>query len=155
MKKVGILFMATAISMISVLPVSALETSYGAAGCGLGSMLFGNQSGPVQVVAATTNGTSGNQTFGITSGTLNCGKGMLASGERLNAFVASNLDSLSLEIAKGKGESLQTVVEMMGVPAEQRGAVYAKLQNNYGHIFTSKDVAAGEVVDQMIRVIKS
>src|SRR6266571_3742686 len=41
---------------------------YGAAGCGLGSMVFGNQPGGVQVLAATTNAT-GIQTFGITTGT--------------------------------------------------------------------------------------
>ena len=42
---------------------SAFAAGYGTAGCGLGSMLFGNQKGMVQVLAATTNGISGNQTF--------------------------------------------------------------------------------------------
>ena len=42
-------------------------------GCGLGSMAFEGNDGLIsQVSAATTNGTSGNQTFGITSGTSNC-----------------------------------------------------------------------------------
>ena len=42
-------------------------------GCGLGTMLFDGQQGIApQVLAVTTNGTSGNQTFGITSGTLGC-----------------------------------------------------------------------------------
>ena len=36
-------------------------------GCGLGSMLWAGQSGLVpKILAATTNGTFGNQTFGIT-----------------------------------------------------------------------------------------
>ncbi|HMX95743.1 MAG TPA: DUF3015 family protein, partial [Elusimicrobiota bacterium] len=43
-------------------------------GCGLGYVLFGNNDNtPVmQILAATTNGTSANQTFGMTSGTSGC-----------------------------------------------------------------------------------
>ncbi len=48
--------------------------TYGTAGCGLGSMAFGNQKGAIQILAATTNGLFGTQTFGITSGTSNCGE---------------------------------------------------------------------------------
>ena len=44
---------------------------YGPAGCGLGSMIFDPDSGFTQIFAATTNGTSGNQTFGISTGTSN------------------------------------------------------------------------------------
>ena len=42
-------------------------------GCGLGTMIWAGQSGPIfKSFAVTTNGTSGNQTFGITTGTLGC-----------------------------------------------------------------------------------
>src|SRR6186713_935077 len=54
---------------------NAAADGYGPAGCGLGSMIFEPDSGFTQVFAATTNGTSGNQTFGITSGTSNCDPG--------------------------------------------------------------------------------
>ncbi|MEN0057326.1 MAG: DUF3015 family protein, partial [Bdellovibrio sp.] len=53
------------------------DGTYGTAGCGLGSLVFGNEKGPVQIVAATLNGT-GVQTFGITTGTSNCGEGVFA-----------------------------------------------------------------------------
>ncbi len=59
--------------------------TYGVAGCGLGSMVFGNQEGGIQVIAATLNGT-GIQTFGITSGTSNCGRGLFAKAE-VNSFI--------------------------------------------------------------------
>ncbi|MFN7453535.1 MAG: DUF3015 family protein, partial [Pseudobdellovibrionaceae bacterium] len=49
----------------------AMAKSYGDAGCGLGSVIFGNEKGFSQIFAATTNGTVGNQTFGISSGTSN------------------------------------------------------------------------------------
>ena len=42
-------------------------------GCGLGTMLFDGADGLAQqVLAATTNGFLGTQTFGISSGTLDC-----------------------------------------------------------------------------------
>lgn len=44
-------------------------------GCGLGAMIIKDDSTAVLLaLQATTNGTSGNQTFGITSGTLGCKK---------------------------------------------------------------------------------
>ena len=38
---------------------------YGTAGCGLGSILFGEKEGMVQVFASTTNGIYSNNTFGV------------------------------------------------------------------------------------------
>ncbi|HYG66757.1 MAG TPA: DUF3015 family protein, partial [Anaeromyxobacteraceae bacterium] len=55
---------------------------YGAAGCGLGSMAFGNTPGAVQILASTTNGLFGTQTFGITTGTSNCGEGIINARTR-------------------------------------------------------------------------
>jgi len=42
---------------------------YGMAGCGIGSIVFADKPGMIQIIAATLNGTAGSQTFGITSGT--------------------------------------------------------------------------------------
>ena len=54
----------------------AFAEDYGSAGCGLGSLVFKQNDG-TQILAATTNGTFGSQTFGITFGTSNCNsKGM-------------------------------------------------------------------------------
>jgi len=126
------------------------KKSYGSAGCGLGSLIFGNQPGIVQVIAATTNGTSGNQTFGITSGTLNCGTGMIsASHEKLDNFVSANMDRLAQDMASGEGESLSTLVELMGIAQADRPAAYAKLQSNFSNIFASEQVEAADVIDQV------
>ena len=71
-------------------------------GCGLGSIAFEGNDGLIsQVSAATTNGTFGNQTFGITSGTSNCEQfKTFASNEKINTFVAENMDSLAKDIAR-------------------------------------------------------
>ena len=62
-------------------------------GCGLGSMLWAGQSGVVpKILAATTNGTSGNQTFGITTGTLGCqADGVISSRAKLSSRLTARV----------------------------------------------------------------
>ncbi len=127
---------------------------YGAAGCGLGSMVFGNQTGLVQVFAATTNGTVGSQTFGITTGTSNCGSGIMnASNEKLHNFVSANMDLLAQDMSRGSGEYLEAVAELMAIPQSARPAAYVKLQGNFSAIFTSEKVESAQVVNQMTAVL--
>ena len=103
--------------------------NYGVAGCGLGSMVFGSQEGAMQIVAATLNST-GVQTFGITSGTSNCGHGLFAKAE-INSFIQSNAVALENDIARGQGETLSTLNNMLGCGASFSGS----LQKNYSDIF--------------------
>lgn len=102
---------------------------YGVAGCGLGSLAFGNQEGAVQVFAATLNGT-GIQTFGITSGTSNCGRGLFAKAE-VNSFIESNAVALENDIARGQGETLSTLNNMLGCDSKFNST----LQQNYKSIY--------------------
>ncbi len=117
-------------------------------GCGLGSMAFEGQNGLVsQTFAATTNGTSGNQTFGITSGTSNCEQyKTFTMNEKLNTFVAENMDSLAKDIAKGEGEYLDTMAGLMAVDQTQRSQFYGLLQKNFSQIYPSSVVTHTDVV---------
>ena len=102
---------------------------YGVAGCGLGSIVFGNQPGAMQVVAATLNGT-GVQTFGITTGTSNCGPGLFA--QRVTDFVKSNKVALQNDISKGQGETLASFEQML----DCKNAGFAQdLKSNFETIF--------------------
>ncbi len=99
--------------------------SYGVAGCGLGSIVFGQQSGMIQIVAATLNGTGG-QTFAITSGTSNCGEaGKTARAEQ---FININKEALSNDIARGSGDSVASLAEVMGC---QNPDFSSQLRKNY------------------------
>lgn len=132
----------------------AIERDYGTAGCGLGSLLLGDEPGMVQILVATLNGIAGNQTFGITSGTLNCEKqAQFSSNERLNQFVVANLDSIAKDIAYGYGESLDTLSELLNIPIEKRIEIYSKLQSNFSNIFVSEDIEATSVIDSIISII--
>src|SRR5512147_2790966 len=100
---------------------------YGTAGCGLGSLAFGDQPGMIQVIAATTNGIVGNQTFGITSGTSNCGTGMMASGTK--NFVEANREALAKDISRGQGEAIGALTVINA--CEDSTKVAAALQKNF------------------------
>ena len=123
-------------------------------GCGLGTVLFqgsANDSSLLQAFQATTNGTSGNQTFGISSGTSECKQPeKFAQNERLNEFVYANLDTLAKDIAQGGGESVQTLAELMQVPPEKREAFYRNLQTHFAEIFPRENVEYAQVVDTII-----
>lgn len=85
---------------------------YGMAGCGLGSVVFGDKPGMIQVVAATVNHTAYSQSFGITSGTSNCGEA--GKQARANEFIEVNKVALENDLARGAGESIVALGEVMG-----------------------------------------
>ena len=65
------LYLASALAVVMAFSSNAMAVD--STGCGLGSMAWRGQSGVVpQILAVTTNGTFGNQTFGISSGTSGC-----------------------------------------------------------------------------------
>lgn len=122
-------------------------------GCGLGSIVIKNQNSSVlQALAATTNGTSGNQTFGISSGTSNCNKpSNFVSNDKLNQFVNENMDELAMDISAGKGETLNTVAALMNV--QDKANFASKLQANFSDIYTSEKVSSAEVIDNIAKHI--
>lgn len=139
--------------LISVLALAALSTVGMAnvnsqTGCGLGSMIIKNDSSAVMLaLQATTNGTSGNQTFGITSGTSGCKKANFVMNERAEEFVASNMDILAKEIAVGHGESLETLAELLNV--QDKAMFCASLQANYNSIYTGTNVEMADVLNNI------
>ncbi|MFP4561017.1 MAG: DUF3015 family protein [Thiohalorhabdus sp.] len=135
------------VAVLAALPMSSAMAK-DSTGCGVGTMIFDGQEGVVpQVLAVTTNGTSGNQTFGITSGTLGCDQdGVVKSDAQLTAFVSSNMEKLAADMASGNGETLASVAELMDVPENERGAFYQAAKDNFASIYGGEQVTAGEVV---------
>ncbi len=122
---------------------------YGTAGCGLGSMAFGSQPGAVQILAATTNSLFGTQTFGITSGTSNCGPGMVAQGTK--NFVDANREAVAKDISRGQGEAIGALTVING--CQDSGSVGAALQKNFGAIFPSEQASTDEVTKAILETL--
>lgn len=124
---------------------------YGPAGCGLGSMIFGNQPGAVQILAATTNGTFGSQTFGITSGTSNCGGGLIAQSTR--NFVEANREALAKDMSRGQGETIGALTFMAG--CKSSSDVGARLQSSFSTIIPSEQATADEIAERLLQTLKA
>jgi hypothetical protein len=126
MKKIAVLLM-------SLFSVSAFASHYGDAGCGLGTMVLGKDSN--QVLVATVNGT-GMQSFAILSGTSGCvDEGAVAKAKAVPAYIEVNQAALTKEAARGNGETLAGLAELMGCKSEVFGPA---VKSNYNKIFSSQ-----------------
>lgn len=152
MKKQAVLTLALLMFTSTSFAASARQNT----GCGLGTVLWKNKadgSTMSQALQATTNGSFGSQTFGITSGTLDCSEpAHFANNERLKEFVVANMDNLAKDIAVGNGESLNTFSELLQIPTNERGDFGLKLQNSFGNIFTHDKIAYAEMMDNVVAV---
>lgn len=117
-------------------------------GCGLGTMVFEGKTGVVsQVLAATTNGTSGNQTFGISTGTLGCSKnGVVDPPVAAAVYTASNIDNLARDAARGEGETLESLAEVIGIEEQDKSAFFVASKENFSTIFASENTTAEDVL---------
>jgi DUF3015 family protein len=117
-------------------------------GCGWGTMAFKGSSGvAAKVLAATTNSCLGNQTFGISSGTLGCTKGGVVKADaQLNMYAGANIDRLASDMAAGQGESLETLAHLMGVAPADRPVLFQLTKSHFGELFPSDQVTAGQML---------
>ena len=139
-----------------VVALSSQAQAYDSTGCGLGSMAWRGQSGIVpQVLAVTTNGTFGTQTFGITTGTSGCdpnGRVSGGTGRMLLAFLENNMEQFALDAAAGQGETLTTVAGILNV---DEASFAVKVQNNFGTLFASNDVDAVDLTLSVLQIAKA
>ena len=105
-------------------------------GCGLGKLAWSDfkrqKDIAPQVLMATTNGTFGSQTFGISFGTSGCtNDGKVWAEHKTEFFVAATFENLAGDMARGQGEHLTALAVLLGVPAEYRPAFFALSQERY------------------------
>jgi phenylacetate-coenzyme A ligase PaaK-like adenylate-forming protein len=143
-------FIAT---ILLTLPMTSMAADSGA-GCGLGAMLFDGKSGLAQnVMAATTNGTYGNQTFAMTSGTSGCDTSQPLS-VAANDFLDQNMEKVARDMATGQGESVATLANLMGVSQQDQQTFVSLAQENFSTIFNSSDVSSQDVISAVITIMK-
>jgi len=147
----GLLVSTTALAIDPAIEGIKGSGGYGAAGCGLGSMLFNKQPGIYQILASTTNGTFFSTTFGITTGTSNCGPSMMASGTR--NFVEANREALAKDMSRGQGETIGALTWMAGCSDSR--AVGASLQQRYSTIIPSEKASSQEIADKLLETLKA
>lgn len=112
---------------------------YGMAGCGLGSVVFGDKPGYIQLAAAVVNGT-GVQTFAITSGTSNCGS--QTTEARATEFVEVNKVAIETDMARGQGETVTALGSLLNC---KNSNFEQTLKSNYRSSFPQGGASARQI----------
>lgn len=135
--------------------MSSVAMADGDVGCGAGTILWAGQSGVIpKILAATTNGTFGNQTFGISTGTLGCQQGgVISSRVRLSMYTGSNIEKLARDMSVGQGESLNVLADLMGVQSQDKAAFFQATRTHFGEIFAPQNETAGQVLTSLEAVM--
>lgn len=125
-----------AVALGLLLSVSAMG-AHGPAGCGLGALLLGEKEGLIfNVLAGTTNASSGTQTFGMSTGTLGCEDAKMASVAAVS-FIDNNLVALSNDIANGSGQTLNAYLTLINASNVNNSV----LRSNFASIFADNATA--------------
>ncbi len=153
MKKSIVLAMALALS--SATSVQATETG---PGCGIGAEIMKGKSGKgANIVAAILNNILIPNTFFMTTGDGLMGCDPTKTVEREQAkkiFVASNIDRISTDAAKGHGDHLTALAYLIGVEEHDMAAFERLTQSRYDELFASS-TNAGDVLASLDRALSS
>jgi hypothetical protein len=157
MKRLAVFGLGTAAAFLALgSPAARAAEGYGSAGCGLGSLVFGNQTGMIQILAATTNGVFASQTFGITSGTSNCAAGGVVKAQREQAaFAEVNFQDLKRNMAAGGGEFLTSFATLLGCEESAKPALATMTQAKYEVILPSEKSGPMDLLGGVKTQIKS
>jgi hypothetical protein len=141
-KKLGLVIATGLLSCFTAGVALAAPNPDNGPGCGLGKLAWSDYAHQKniapQVLMATTNGTFGSQTFGISTGTSGCtNDGKIMSEREVTMFAEVNFENLSQEMAQGQGEHLTSLASLLGVPVEYQPTFCAMAQEKYTRLMQS------------------
>jgi len=125
--------------LITASPINHAQEEGDGVGCGLGStILAGQDSKAANVLASFINSYLVPNTFFMTTGggVLGCDPTQTVQNEQATeVFVASNMDQLSSEVARGDGDYLNVLAVLMGIEAKDQAAFKKVTQDNFDQLF--------------------
>lgn len=144
-------------AVAALFPAMAIAQQNNIGSCGWGSKLFDGQSGIApQALGGITNGTFGNQTFGVTSGTSGCTQdGAVRSTWKTAMFIDGNKETLARDMSVGSGEALDSLAHLLGVETADRAAFNRIARDNMHRIFPKDNAETEQVVAALREVLMS
>jgi hypothetical protein len=123
-------------------------------GCGLGKLAWSDfkrqKDIAPQVLMATTNGTFGSQTFGISFGTSGCtNDGKVWADQKTEMFVAATFENLAGDMARGQGEHLAALATLMGVPTDRQPEFFALAQERYRELTAQDETSPSALIKSL------
>ena len=143
------------VAVAALFPAVAIAQQNNVGSCGWGSKVFDGQSGIApQALAGITNGTFGNQTFGVTTGTSGCTQdGVVRSTWKTAMFIDGNKERLARDMSVGSGEALDSLAHLLGVEAGDRAAFNRVARDNMQRIFPSDNAGTEQIVSALRQVL--
>lgn len=128
-------------------------------GCGLGKLAWSDfkrqKDIAPQVLMATTNGTFGSQTFGISFGTSGCtNDGKVWAEHKTEVFVAATFENLAGDMARGQGEHLAALATLLGVSTEHRQMFFALVQERYRELTGNGETSPSALIKALDEAMK-
>lgn len=124
-------------------------------GCGLGSMIFKENSIVSALFRATTNHSFSSQLFGITTGTSGCSQHSIVKREMYPIYYAEvNLPELRHEMALGQGEYLATFAQVLGCTPEAQIQFSNWAKNSYEEVFNSEKTDSKVMLKSLSKAFK-
>jgi hypothetical protein len=149
----------SAVIAATALTISSAANAGNSAGCGLGTMVFNGSKGLApNLLAATVNVTvSGNQSFGMSTGTLGCNKNdtVRSKAGNLFAFADQNLNEIASDSSKGSGEYLDSVASIIEIKDADKAHFFEVVQENFSSIFSNSNTNTQDVIARLNTVIKN
>jgi len=154
MKKLQVRKLAGVV-VLAALPSLGFAAAPGGPDCGWGNMLFKGNSGlGSHLGASLTNGTTGNATFGMSSGTNGCAvDGTLTYGGV--SLLAQVMDEFSEDVAQGEGDALDAIALTLGIEVQDRADFARLTHDNFATLFPSENVTAQEVMTSIHQLMKN
>lgn len=127
-------------------------------GCGLGKLAWADfkrqKDIAPQVLMATTNGTFGSQTFGISFGTSGCtNDGKVWAENKTEFFVAATFENLAGDMARGQGEHLTALATLLGVPPDQQKMFSTLVQERYRELIGRGETSPSALIKALDEVM--
>lgn len=145
--------LAASVAIMTMAPMGALAAgNHPMGGCGLGYVLLSNKDNTkvTQILGATTNGTSGNQTFGITSGTSGCTEdGAVKMVKAAEVFAEVNLNSLRHDMAVGDGEFARAFASLLGANETKIPSMLKFFHENYAALFPTAETSSAVMLQSL------
>lgn len=121
-------------------------------GCGVGAMVWKEQSGIApHVLAATTNGMA-SQTVSMTLGIVGCDTS--EDVQSMAMLMESRGEAIAADMARGEGENLEALAVSLGVDADDRAAFKELLRKHFAAIFPTPETTSGEAVNRIVAILE-
>lgn len=149
------LALGIALSMCLV-PFSASQAEEKAAGCGVGKIVLEGKSGVGINIAASLMNDMLSGSSSITSGTMGCDSTQTVMNDsRKEVFLAANMDNLSMDIAQGQGDYLDSLAAIMGIESKDKDSFFSLTQDNYQALLGDNSTDAFQLLASLETVMST